>query len=260
VSKAPYVVALVASSSLILIEILVTNFGLWIAFDAIGPMTKYGLMGLDVLLSHCNGMTDEERSSVLATSAHVSSTPTTELQMGLGEPVCFSDGIGDVSSLGVDCQSATSSSIVSEARLALQYTRGRENQRALDSTSTLSMKNKTVDAFNLATIKGARAANLSDKIGSIAVGKCADLVFWHKGTPSMLAAAEHDPVAAIIHHSSVRDVRNVMIDGIFRKRDENLVPFSLPGKSQMKWKDLAQQVLSSRKVIEERILKGQSGL
>jgi cytosine/adenosine deaminase-related metal-dependent hydrolase len=223
-------------------------------------MTKYGLMGPDILLSHCNGMTSEEKSSVLSTGAHVSATATTELQMGLGEPVCFSDGIGDVSSLGVDCHSATSSSIVSEARLALQYSRGRDNQRALDSASTLSMRNKTVDAFNLATVKGARAAGLVDKIGSIAVGKCADLVFWDKSSPGMLAAAEHDPIAAIIHHSSVRDVRNVMIDGTFRKRDGNLMSVALPGQSQMKWKDLAQQVLSSRKVIEARILEGRSGL
>lgn len=222
-------------------------------------MTKYGLLGPDILLSHCNGMTSEEKSSALATGAYVSSTPTTELQMGLEEPICFSDGIGDVSSLG-DCHSATSSSIVSEARLALQYLRGRDNQRALDSASTLSMKNKTLDAFNLVTIKGARAAGLVDKIGSIAVGKCADLVFWDKNSPGMLAAAEYDPVAAIIHHSSVRDVRNVMIDGTFRKREGSLVPIALPGRTQMEWKELAQEVLGSRKLIEERILDGRSRL
>jgi imidazolonepropionase-like amidohydrolase len=91
------------------------------------------------------------------------------------------------------------------------------------------MKDKTIDVFNLATIKGARAAGLGDKIGSITVGKFADLVFWYKNTPGMIAAAEQDPVAAIIHHSSLRDVKSVMIDGMFRKRDCKLLPVVLLG-------------------------------
>jgi cytosine/adenosine deaminase-related metal-dependent hydrolase len=147
-------------------------------------------------------MTPEEKSSVLSTGAHISCTPTTELQMGLGDPVCFLDKIGQISSLGVDCHSATSASIVGQACLALQFARGRHNQHSLDTKSTLSMKDKTIDAFNLATIKGARAAELGDKIGSITVGKFADLVFWDKNSPGRLVAAEQDLVAAIIHHSS----------------------------------------------------------
>ena len=218
---------------------------------------KYGLMGPDILLSHCNGMTSEERSSVLSTGAHVSSTPTTELQMGLGEPVCFQNGIDQVSSLGVDCHSATSSSMVDQARLALQSTRGRHNQHSLDTESPILMKDKTRDAFNLITIKGARAAGLSNKIGSIAVGKNADLVFWDKNSPGMLAAAEHDPVAAIIHHSSLRDVRSVMIDGTFRKRDGKLLPVVLPGMQPMEWKEVAKEVLQSRKSLEAQIVTGQ---
>jgi len=75
-------------------------------------MTKYGLLGPDILLSHCNGMTPEERSAVLSTGAHISSTPTAEPQMGLGDPICFQDDIANVSSLGIDCHSATSASIV----------------------------------------------------------------------------------------------------------------------------------------------------
>jgi cytosine/adenosine deaminase-related metal-dependent hydrolase len=209
-------------------------------------------MGPDILLSHCNGMTSEETSSVLSTGAHVSSTPSTELQMALGEPICFQDGIGNVSSLGVDCHSATSSSLVDEARLALQFTRGRHNQIALDTKSAISMKNKTMDAFNLITIKGAQAVGLDNKVGSIAVGKYADLVFWDTTSPSMLAAAGQDPVAAIIHRSSSRDVKNVMIDGQFRKRDGHLLPVALPGKSHMEWKDVAREVLKSWRSIEER--------
>jgi cytosine/adenosine deaminase-related metal-dependent hydrolase len=174
--------------------------------------------------------------------------------MGLGDPVCFLDKIGQISSLRVDCHSATSASIVDQARLTLQFARGRHNQHSLDTKSTLSMKDKTIDVFNLATIKGARAAGLGDKIGSITVGKFADLVFWYKNTPGMIAAAEQDPVAAIIHHSSLRDVKSVMIDGMFRKRDCKLLPVVLLGMGAMGWEDVAREVLRSRK----EVLKDQS--
>jgi len=116
------------------------------------------------------------------------------------------------------------------------------------------MNDKTIDAFNLATIKGARAAGWGDKIGSITVGKFADLVFWDKNSPGMLAAAEQHPVAAIIHHSSLRDVESVMIDGTFRKRDGKLLPVVMPGMAPMGWKDVAREVLRSR----EHMMQDQS--
>lgn len=177
--------------------------------------------------------------------------------MALGDPACFEDGLADVSSLGVDCHSATSSSIVDQARLALQFTRGRQNQNSLDTKSTISMKSKTMDAFNLTIIKGARAAGLGDKTGNVAVGKYTDLVFWDKTSPGMLAAAAHDPVVAIVHHSSLRDVRSVMIDGTFRKRDGKLLPVGLPGMPAMEWKEVTKEVLQSRKSLEAQIEKGQ---
>jgi cytosine/adenosine deaminase-related metal-dependent hydrolase len=203
----------------------------WSAFDAVGPLTKYGLLGPDILLSHCNGMVSEEKSSVLFTGALISSTPTTELQVGLGDPVCFQDDIENVSSLGIDCHSATSASIVDQARLALQFARRRHNQHSLHTKSAVSIKDKTIKAFNLATIKGAHAAGLGDKIikiGSITVGRFTDLVFWDNNNPGMLAAAEQDRVATMIHHSSLRDIKSVMIDGMFRKRDGKLLPMASP--------------------------------
>jgi cytosine/adenosine deaminase-related metal-dependent hydrolase len=156
-------------------------------------------MGPDILLSHCNGMTPEEKTSVLSSGAHIYSAPTTELQMGLGEPVCFHADIANVSSLEVACHSATSFSMVDQARLALQSIRSKLNQHSLDTKSPTLMKNKTMDAFNLTPIKIARAAGLGDKFGRIAVDKYADLVFWDKNRSGMLAAAEHDPVATTTH-------------------------------------------------------------
>ncbi len=78
------------------------------------------------------------------------------------------------------------------------------------------------DALALATIDGARAIGLGDQIGSIEIGKKADLVFVDLNRP-----ATFGPQASIYHrivYAAARDsVRHVLIDGQFVVRDGTLV-------------------------------------
>jgi cytosine/adenosine deaminase-related metal-dependent hydrolase len=83
------------------------------------------------------------------------------------------------------------------------------------------------EAFNLATIRGACAAKMGKKTGSIAVGKAADLIVFSSTSPSTLAAAQHNPVAAIMLHFSPADVDTVMIDGVARKQNGKLLHLTL---------------------------------
>lgn len=113
------------------------------------------------------------------------------------------------------------------------------------------------EAFNLATIRGAHAMKMSDQIGSIAEGKLADLVIFDANSPAMICGGVHDPVAAIILHSSPADVDTVIIDGIVRKRDGNLMEVQLDdtgrkvsGKDELEWKDVARELLKTRKRIQ----------
>jgi len=75
-------------------------------------------------------------------------------------------------------------------------------------------------AFLLATRNGALALHRND-IGILAVGAKADLLVWNGRSPSMLGWS--DPVAAIMLHASIGDIKHVMVDGVFRKRDGDLV-------------------------------------
>ena len=113
------------------------------------------------------------------------------------------------------------------------------------------------EAFNLATIRGAHAMKMSDQIGSIAVGKLADLVIFDANTPSMICAGVQDPVAAIILHSSPADIDTVIIDGVIRKQSGKLVDINLDtrgeeiaGKAQLAWKDVAGELLRTRERIQ----------
>lgn len=88
------------------------------------------------------------------------------------------------------------------------------------------------EAYNLATIRGARAAKMGDRVGSIAEGKQADLVIFSGTSPGMVGAAQHDPVAAIILHSNPGDIEYVIVDGVVRKSAGKLINVNIDKRAQ----------------------------
>ncbi|KAJ6563570.1 hypothetical protein DFH09DRAFT_1158419 [Mycena vulgaris] len=184
--------------------------------SVVNLLDAYGLLKSDILLSHASQALPEDAVQLIAEHAHISSTPDTELQMAHGAPVCFRTDLFQIASLGVDCHSNNSGDMLSQMRLALQSARGTRNQRFV-AQGVLPRA-----AFNLGTIMGARAVGMGAEIGSIRVGKRADLVVFDAQSPGMVCAADHDPVAAIVLHASVRDV-------------ETLCPVDAGGGAEVGW-------------------------
>lgn len=247
------------------------------------PGTTQALSDLDLLddriiISHGGTIRTAEAQLIKDAGAFVSSTPSTELQMAMGRPYCFdsafldkgvsgdSIGLQDNASFGVDCHSCTGGSIVSEAKLGLQDARNHFNEYHMkrDKVPRTLPANLSVEAaFNLATIKGAEAFNMSKEIGRVAEGYNADLAIFDALTPSMLGAAQHDPVAAIILHSNPGDIDTVIVDGIVRKENGALLPVAVEqdarkriGKDTLEWSGIAKEVLRSR----ERMQKEMDGI
>ncbi|KAL4895154.1 hypothetical protein BDV59DRAFT_192088 [Aspergillus ambiguus] len=227
-----------------------------------GYFSNYGVLGRNVLLSHATNLTESDVKKLAKSKAWISSTPDTELQMGHGNPVCFREDCADRTSLGIDCHSNNSSDIMTQMRLALQYERAIQNEKSFVQGKLFRSLNLSVqDAFRLGTIQGARAIRMEDKVGSIKKGKLADLVIFNGRSPGMACAAEQDPVAAIVLHSSIRDVDTVIVDGQIRKQHGNLVPVNISPQldgvkipnQRADWEKVVQELLSSRKRIETAI-------
>jgi 5-methylthioadenosine/S-adenosylhomocysteine deaminase len=66
-------------------------------------------------------------------------------------------------------------------------------------------------AFEMATINGARTLGIEDMVGSIEVGKRADLVVHDGSRPSWHPV--HDPAASFVYAAQTSGVRDVVIDG-----------------------------------------------
>ncbi len=77
-----------------------------------------------------------------------------------------------------------------------------------------SMDPTTLDArqaLRLATIEGARALDMEDRIGSLEVGKRADLIVV--GTDGFHQQPYYDPYSLLVYSTKARDVETVVIDG-----------------------------------------------
>lgn len=233
---------------------------------AVSILGGAGLLGPDVLLSHAPGLTAEDVGALAAAGASVSSTPNTEMQMGM-DPVALWRGVysGGVGSLGVDCHTWGTSYMPTQMTLALQARRlGRAGEAGREGRWVRRVEGTAAEAFNLGTVCGARAAGMAGSIGRLAVGFKADVVVFDGLSPGMAAAAQEDPVAAVVLHSSIRDVDMVVVDGVVRKEGgrlcdvvvesapEGLGEQVVPLGTSLAWQDVVREVLRSRDALSGR--------
>lgn len=114
------------------------------------------------------------------------------------------------------------------------------------------------EELNLGTVGGAKAVGMADQIGRLKVGYKADVVVFDGSSPAMLAAARQDPVAAVVLHSSIRDVDMVMVDGLVRKEGGEMLDVQVAGAPQglsketvpigktLFWKNVVTETLKSK--------------
>jgi cytosine/adenosine deaminase-related metal-dependent hydrolase len=243
----------------------------------IQSLNNLSLLDESIVISHGGTIKRADAELLKAAGAHLSSTPSTELQMAMGRPYAFnasfpdggvtgdSIGLQENASFGVDCHSCAAGSIVSEARLGLQNGRNHFNEFHMKQGMVLLGLPESLGveaAFNLATIKGADALRMSDEIGRIKEGFKADLVIFDALSPGMVGAAQHDPVAAVMLHSSPADIDTVIVDGIVRKRDGKLLPVSVDAgaknvveKETLQWGGIAKEIVDSRAKMQKEIDK-----
>lgn len=226
-------------------------------------LSDYNLLSKDMLFSHANAITDEEISLLSTQGGFISSTPSTELQMGMGSPVCSRPELRAFSSLGVDCHSTASADLFGQMKLLLQSARNTYTEKLGQMPSETNITAQVV--FNMGTIGGARAIGMENTLGSLKEGKLADIVIFDASSPAMVCGNPKDPVGTIVLHASVRDVHTVIVDGRVRKLKGALLPSQLesfPGMGdtleiasgeQITWKCVARKVTESRVRIEENI-------
>jgi len=143
--------------------------------------------------------------------------PTSNMTLGSGiAPVAKMIGTGVKIGLAVDGSASNdSSNMIREVRQAMLLQRVRYGADALSARDVLSM----------ATIGGARVLHRETEIGSIEVGKAADLIAFDLNDVAF-AGAQADPVAALVHCAADR-VDFAIVNGEWRVRNGRLVDEAL---------------------------------
>jgi cytosine/adenosine deaminase-related metal-dependent hydrolase len=206
-----------------------------------------GLLGADMLFVHGAALTRPELDLIASAGAGLSSTPETELQMGMGIPVTARAlEAGVAASIGVDIVSNYSGDMFTQVRLLLQTMRAQANLAyEREGKAPRTILPKADELLRLATAGGARAAGLGGSVGMLEPGRKADIVVTRTDAIHMTPATH--PVGALVLGANQGDVDTVIVNGRIVKRDGRLVGVD--------WPTLSQRLTASAQRILERAAK-----
>ena len=142
-------------------------------------LEKIGFLGPDVVAAHCVWLSDEEIEIIKKHDVKVSHNPCSNMKLASGiAPVSKLIENDICVSIGTDGASSNNNlDLIEELKTA----------SLLQKVSTLNPKVLTSDeAITMATIKGAEALGLENEIGSIEVGKKADIILIDTNSANMV--------------------------------------------------------------------------
>ena len=181
--------------------------------DNIVVLDELGLLGPHACIAHCIHLSDEERRLLAARGAHVCHCPSSNLKLASGicpVPELIAAGISvAIGADGAPCNNNLDGFL--ELRLAALLHKHRVGPRALPAP----------EVVRLATLGGAAALGLSDRIGSLELGKRGDVIAVDLG--ALHAVPTGSPWSAIAYAAKSCDVRHVAVDGALVVRERTLL-------------------------------------
>lgn len=163
-------------------------------------LDETGLLNDRLLGGHCIYLNDDDIARMARAGAHVVHIPKPNATSGRLAPTSRFRRAGLNIAIATDTQHGDMIEIM---RWALM------TGRVQDAGVSDDWQPRHV--FDMATINGARALGMEDRIGSIEVGKQADLVVVDARRPHMVPLV--DPLGNMVHSAQGRDVSMVIVAG-----------------------------------------------
>jgi 5-methylthioadenosine/S-adenosylhomocysteine deaminase len=177
-------------------------------------LAELGALGSHVLLAHAVHLDHAELDALVGSGAAVAYCPWAYLRLGQGVTRAgrHLEMVERGVRVGLGCDSENAGDAVDLLRVAA-LAAGLAKDTTADPT-----RFGAADALAMATIGGADALGMADRIGSIEVGKRADLVV-HDTSGIHWQPRADDPSAELVWSSDGRSVRDVVVDGRVVVRD-----------------------------------------
>ncbi|KAA3611320.1 MAG: 5'-deoxyadenosine deaminase [Calditrichaeota bacterium] len=173
---------------------------------------KLGFARENLCLAHCIWLDENEKQLLKAQEIKVLHCPSSNLKLGSGIaaiPDFLKRGIKvSIGADGAPCNNNLD--VFMEMRLAALIQKPTNGPQAMPAQ----------DVFKLATINGAETLGLKDQIGSIEIGKKADLTFIKL---NQVHSIPFDNIySKLVYSTQANDVEHVMIDGQWIVRDKKV--------------------------------------
>lgn len=201
---------------------------------------KLGLFRVPAIVAHCV-QADEADIRILADNGvSVVTNPASNMKLGNGfapVPEMLSAGVNVC--LGTDGAASNNGlNLFREMGLLTLIHKG---------TARTATAVSAVEALKMATIWGARALGAEDEIGSIAVGKKADLAVLNLQEPQMMP--RNNVVSSLCYSANGSEVETVLVDGEivlenreYKTIDAERVYFEAAQRAKRLWRDITQTV------------------
>jgi 5-methylthioadenosine/S-adenosylhomocysteine deaminase len=170
-------------------------------------LESIGVLGRNVVLAHVLGLDDTEIDCMARTGTTAAMCPVTAAKggRGVGEHGRLPELLAKGVKVALGCDSPNNSNHLDIVRAlnmaAIQYKDARQDMKQIPAET----------ALELATLTGAQALGVGDAIGSLEVGKKADLVLFDTQRPEWQAM--FNPINNLVYNADGRSVHTVIIDG-----------------------------------------------
>ncbi len=183
-----------------------------------------GLLGAHLTYIHCLGLDASTWQAISRTGGKVSASCIAEQTLAMGPPA-LNDAVdhGVTVGLGTDAVSIGPVDFFSQMRAAYALHRGGRADVASSRGADVGRDGRLLsprDILEMATIGGARAAQVDDLVGSLTPGKRADVLILN-GRALNAGPVLHAPGAVLNMDTS--NVETVLVDGRTVKADGQLV-------------------------------------
>lgn len=174
-------------------------------FSAVEYLNRIGYLSSRTSLAHCVHLTDDDIKILAQTQSTVVHNPLSNLRLGSGiAPILKYRQAGVNVSFGCDGSSSNDSQDLLEA---IKIGSILHNVTDLDYQHWITPR----QSVEMAALGGAKGLNMSEQLGSLAVGKKADLVLYDLTNLSLLPRT--DPIGLLILGRPNQVVDSVWVDG-----------------------------------------------
>jgi 5-methylthioadenosine/S-adenosylhomocysteine deaminase len=191
-------------------------------------MAKEGKLGPDNLFIHMTNLDDAAWKIAADAGVGLSCAVPIEMTMRHGTPPLLQAlSMGMNPSLSTDVECTMSADFFTQMRSAMTLQRGLVNQAAIDGKNDLPKLLTDRDVIEFATVNGAKALWLEDKVGTLTPGKEADILLLD-GNALNVAPVNSVP-GAVVTLMDRTNVETVIVAGKIRKWQGQLLDADIDG-------------------------------